>query len=67
MTDMIDYANEHADYLLDIALKNRQAVATHPSALFCEDCGAPIPEQRRELVKGCVTCVDCQEIREARP
>lgn len=31
------------------------------SAYFCEECGEPIPEARREAVPGCRCCVDCQE------
>lgn len=31
-----------------------------PSAEFCEDCGADIPELRRQAIPGVQLCVDCQ-------
>tara|TARA_B100001939_G_scaffold294989_1_gene268268 strand:+ start:94 stop:471 length:378 start_codon:yes stop_codon:yes gene_type:complete len=31
-----------------------------PSLAFCEDCEAPIPERRRELIPGVRRCVACQ-------
>lgn len=31
-----------------------------PSLAYCEDCEAPIPERRRELVPGVRRCVACQ-------
>ena len=34
--------------------------SSQPSAEFCEECGADIPEKRRELVPGVQLCVDCQ-------
>lgn len=68
MTDNIDLASDQEEFLREMALRNqRMACSPRPSATYCEDCGQPIPEQRRQLVKGCMTCVDCQEIREARP
>lgn len=30
------------------------------SAKFCEDCGDPIPEKRRQAVIGCRRCTRCQ-------
>ncbi|BBL69738.1 TraR/DksA C4-type zinc finger protein [Methylogaea oryzae] len=39
------------------------------SAEFCElpDCGAPIPDKRRQAVPGCRFCVECQERIEKYP
>lgn len=65
MADLIDQANEHADYLLQVALANRPA-ASAVSLQLCEDCGEEIPAARRARVQSCVTCVDCQELRERR-
>lgn len=65
MADLIDQANEHADYLLQMALA-RRPVAAGSSAYECEDCGEAIPQARRARVQGCVTCVDCQGLREVR-
>jgi len=65
MADVVDQANDHADYLLQLALAKRPAASTI-SLQFCEDCGEEIPAARRARVQGCVTCVDCQELREMR-
>lgn len=32
---------------------------------YCEDCGADIPDRRREALPGVRTCVTCQAIRDA--
>lgn len=65
MSDVIDQASEHEEYLREVALQKRATTAPkQESAQWCEDCGQTIPKARRELVKGCVTCVDCQELRE---
>lgn len=34
------------------------------SALFCKNCGAAIPEARREAVPGVQVCVACQSASE---
>ena len=67
MTDVIDMANDQADYLLQVALDRRQRAAVSAvSALDCEDCDGPIPEPRRLAILGCATCVECQALRERR-
>jgi len=67
MADVIDMANDQADYLLQVALGRRQQVAASAvSALDCVGCGGPIPEPRRLAVVGCETCIDCQTLRERR-
>lgn len=67
MADVIDIANEQADYFLQVALDSRQRQAsTAASAEFCEDCDEPIPLLRQQKVRGCQTCVSCQELRERR-
>lgn len=67
MADVIDIANDHADYLLQLALDNRQrGIAGAVSAVECEDCGDSIPELRRIAIRGCETCVSCQAHRERR-
>lgn len=40
--------------------------ASKPSLEECEDCGEPIPEDRREAVAGCTTCIYCKTLRENR-
>lgn len=66
MADVIDVANDQADYHLQVALQRRARPVAKPSAQFCEDCGEPIPMVRQQLVQGCNTCVSCQELRERR-
>lgn len=65
MADMVDQANEHADYLLQVALAKRP-VSHAASALECEDCGEDIPQARRVAVPGCRRCADCQGLAEVR-
>ena len=38
--------------------------ARRESAEFCEECGEPIPERRREALPGVQTCVTCQSARD---
>lgn len=66
MADVIDVANDQADYHLQVALQRRPRPVTKPSAQFCEDCDEPIPVKRQQLVAGCETCTSCQELRERR-
>ena len=67
MADVIDMANDQADYLLQVALDRRpRATASAVSALDCAVCGGPIPEARRLAVRGCETCIECQALRERR-
>ena len=35
-------------------------LATGESALFCEECGDPIPQARRDAIPGVQLCVNCQ-------
>ncbi|WP_410784133.1 TraR/DksA C4-type zinc finger protein [Leifsonia sp. SIMBA_070] len=57
-------AQAHADEML---ARNIASVVNRPvcvTALFCEDCDAPIPEQRRRAVWGVTRCVSCQDMGE---
>ncbi|WP_109512569.1 TraR/DksA family transcriptional regulator [Pseudomonas ovata] len=66
MADIIDQANDHAEYLRTVALHRQPALSTAASAFYCDDCDEPIPERRRAALPGCVTCIDCQSLRERR-
>jgi phage/conjugal plasmid C-4 type zinc finger TraR family protein len=66
MADVADIANDHAQYLLDVALHRRAAAVVRASAAICEDCEDPIPLLRQQKVPGCQTCVSCQGLRERR-
>lgn len=68
MSDVIDVANDHADYLLQVSITQhqRRTAGQATSAEFCESCGVDIPEARRLASPGCQTCIDCQQLRERR-
>ena len=66
MADVIDVANDQADYFLQVALQRRASASTKPSLQYCDDCDEPIPLARQQMVAGCETCVSCQELRERR-
>ena len=33
---------------------------------YCIDCNDPIPQERREAIRGCERCADCQTIHEVQ-
>jgi phage/conjugal plasmid C-4 type zinc finger TraR family protein len=39
----------------------QQRLAAGPGLTHCADCGAPIPEARRNAIAGVRLCVTCQE------
>lgn len=68
MVDMFDDAqaiNEQfqADALA-AHLRRTAAGAGRASLSHCEDCGRPIPEERRLAAGGCTRCVACQAAME---
>jgi phage/conjugal plasmid C-4 type zinc finger TraR family protein len=44
----------------DAVARVRAAIPTGPSLSHCEECGEEIPEARRLAVRGCKTCIECQ-------
>jgi len=66
MSDVIDIANDQAEYFLQVALDRRQRPTCAVSAQICEDCDEPIPLLRQQMIQGCATCVSCQGLRERR-
>ncbi|WP_375750946.1 TraR/DksA C4-type zinc finger protein [Vibrio sp. HN007] len=65
MPDLLDHASGIETQFTEVALatqleRARQA-ATKESEEFCLNCGAEIPQKRREYVPGCKHCVECQE------
>ena len=66
MTDVIDIANDQAEYFLQVALDRRPRPTCVVSAQICEDCDEPIPLLRQQTIQGCATCVSCQGLRERR-
>ena len=67
MADIIDMANDRAQKELDAAIA-ACVISDNAaeSALYCEECDAQIPEKRRELIRGCTHCVQCQGMNEER-
>lgn len=67
MTDIFDRAQALEQRQRDEALA-RQAARQHagPGLSHCEDCGEPIPDQRRRCVPGCTRCIACQHEHEER-
>lgn len=64
--DTIDAASELEEMQRAQAIANLRIDHNAVSSLHCEACGCEIPEKRRELVKGCTTCTDCQSLIELR-
>lgn len=63
MADWLDEASELSQAQHEKAIANR-VVYTGVSEEFCLECGDEIPQLRRETIKGCKFCVDCQALRE---
>jgi phage/conjugal plasmid C-4 type zinc finger TraR family protein len=54
--------NEQIDATVKDAVQRvRAKLPTGPSLEACEECGAKIPEARREALPGVRLCVPCQE------
>ncbi|HGM5579272.1 TPA: TraR/DksA C4-type zinc finger protein [Pseudomonas putida] len=66
MADEVDFANDQAEYFLQLSLRRLARLPERPSAENCVDCGEPIPLKRQQSIAGCETCVDCQGLRERR-
>ncbi len=66
MSDIIDRANDTADFNLNVALKNHQHDNDLVSAEWCDECGMEIPEARRIALPGVQLCVDCARAKETR-
>lgn len=44
----------------------RSQIGIGESETHCLDCGKAIPQRRREVVKGCMYCIACQELHDKR-
>ena len=44
----------------------RSSISTGISEINCLDCGIKIPEQRRDIIKGCKYCINCQEYHDIK-
>ena len=60
--DEADIAQRNQELLERRNLEAQLANMPHgESAEECEECGAPIPEKRRQAAPGCTRCIRCQE------
>ncbi len=53
------------DSVKDAVSGARARITAGESAEYCDDCGEPIPERRREALSGVRTCINCQSTRDA--
>ena len=63
MTDQFDRAQQLEEMAREIAIKKHRTFKA-VSRVYCEDCDAPIPEKRRQLIQGVTRCVACHQIHE---
>lgn len=62
------------DELASIAAISEQQITARIHAIrisgtgphYCIDCDDPIPQARREAIRGCERCVDCQQMAELK-
>ncbi|MCC7167463.1 MAG: TraR/DksA C4-type zinc finger protein [Rhodospirillales bacterium] len=66
MADLIDQAQSEQEQHLARAMARHRSPAEFESLHFGLACGARIPEERRQAVPGCTTCIDCQSQLEKR-
>lgn len=55
------------DTVKDAVLAARARMPSGDSASDCDDCGEPIPAERRAALPGVRTCVACQADRDRKP
>lgn len=64
--EIIDQANELVEQNINHAIQAHRINRNAVSAEYCDECGDPIPEERRIAVPGCQTCSECQGIIELK-
>jgi len=65
--DEADIAQANQEHFERLALqRQRDLMPRGEAAEECEDCGADIPEKRRQAAPGCTRCVFCQQRFERR-
>jgi phage/conjugal plasmid C-4 type zinc finger TraR family protein len=63
-----DAEAEHALILQENGIAAARAMLpTGESATHCRDCGEPVPEARRQAMKGCQYCIVCQPAHDHQP
>ncbi|MCL7940382.1 DksA/TraR family C4-type zinc finger protein [Halomonas sp. ATCH28] len=59
---------EQIDSTVEDALaRSRRQLPGGESAQHCTECGEPIPQARREAIRGVRFCITCQAERDKRP
>lgn len=66
MADDIERYLAHMDMLETSRIQQIRQQLTGVSATQCEECGAPVPVERRRLIPGVRKCVGCQEVQEIK-
>ncbi|OKP03908.1 TraR/DksA C4-type zinc finger protein [Xenorhabdus eapokensis] len=66
MSRELDRACEHAAEILECRIAAHVNRPVGVSAFACEDCGQPIPAQRRRIVAGVTRCATCQSVFELK-
>jgi phage/conjugal plasmid C-4 type zinc finger TraR family protein len=66
MADDIERYQAHMDMLETSRIQQIRQQLTGVSATQCEECGAPVPAERRRLIPGVKKCVGCQEVEEIK-
>lgn len=64
MADSMDLAQQREAEDLARSLANVINRPVQISAFFCEECEAPIPEERRRALTGVTLCVTCKQVEE---
>lgn len=64
MADDIERFQVWQDMMETNRIQQIRQKLTGVSALFCEECGASVPKERRQLIPGVRKCVGCQEVEE---
>lgn len=66
MADIADDASNIEQERINIALQAHKSKQNVISRTFCLDCDIVIPKERLAVVRGCLRCVDCQELHERK-
>lgn len=65
LDDELDRQDILRQLRLDAGIHAARLSGTGPH--YCIDCDEPIPQARREALRGCERCIDCQTLHETTP
>lgn len=66
MADLMDLVQQRVDEQTQRYIQSARSRSAALSSFICEDCGDPIPEQRRIAVQGVELCITCQRVNELK-